>query len=109
MIFYSRLKMIKNCNFFFLTLFLLSLTHCQTISTKVDEATQKEEQELGKWIGKTEAELTSTLGKPDKIDFENSGNRNYVYLSKKLKIKCERKFEINRNNVVLGFSSKNCF
>ena len=109
MIFYSQLKMIKICRFFFLTLFLLSLTGCQTISTKVDEATQKEEQELSKWIGKTEAQLTFSLGKPDRIDFENSGHRNYVYLSKKLKIKCERKFEINRSNVVLGFSSKNCF
>ena len=100
--------MIKNYRFFFLTLFLLGLNGCQTISTKVDEATQKE-QKLDKWIGKTEVELTSALGKPDKIDFENTGNRNYVYLSKKLKIKCERKFEIDRNNVVLGFSSKNCF
>ena len=109
MIFYSQLKMIKNCKFFFLTLFLLTLIGCQTISTKVDEATQKEEQELGKWLGKTETQLTTSLGKPDRIDFENSGNRNYVYASKKLKIKCERKFEINRNNVVLGFSSKNCF
>jgi len=101
--------MTKNCKFFFLVLLLLSLTNCQTISTKVDETTAKEEQALSKWIGKTEAELTSTLGKPDKIGFENSGTRNYVYISKKLKIKCERKFEINRNNVVLGFSSKNCF
>ena len=55
--------MIKNCKFFFLILFLLTLTSCQTISTKVDEATQKEEQELGKWIGKTEAELTTSLRK----------------------------------------------
>ena len=109
MIFYSQLKMIKNFNFFFLTLSLLSLIGCQTISTKVDEVTQKEEQKLEKWIGKTEKQLTTSLGKPDRIDFENSGNRNYVYVSKKLKIKCERKFEINRNNVVLGFSSKNCF
>ena len=101
--------MIKNCNFFFLILFLLTLISCQTISTKVDEATQKEKQELSKWIGKTETQLTSSLGKPDRIDFENTGNRNYVYLSKKLKIKCERKFEINRSNVVLGFTSKNCF
>ena len=109
MIFYSQLKMIKNCKLFFLTFFLLTLISCQTISTKVDEATQKEEQELSKWIGKTETQLTSSLGKPDRINFENSGHRNYVYVSKKLKIKCERKFEINRNNVVLGFSSKNCF
>ena len=109
MIFYSQLKMIKNCKYFFLILLLLSITGCQTISTKVDEATQKEESKLSKWIGKSESQLTSSLGKPDRIDFENSGNRNYVYMSKKLKIKCERKFEINRSNVVLGFSSKNCF
>ena len=101
--------MIKNCKFFFFFIFLLGLNSCQTISTKVDEATQKEEQELSKWIGKTEKQLTASLGKPDRIDFENSGHRNYVYVSKKLKIKCERKFEINRSNVVLGFSSKNCF
>jgi hypothetical protein len=101
--------MIKICKFFFLIIFLLGLTSCQTISTKVDEATQKEEQELSKWIGKTETQLITSLGKPDRIDFENSGHRNYVYVSKKLKIKCERTFEINRRNVVLGFSSKNCF
>ena len=38
--------MIKNFKFFFLILLLLGLTNCKTISTKVDEATQKEEQEL---------------------------------------------------------------
>ena len=94
---------------FFLTLFLSSVLGCQTIGTKVDKVTQKEEQELSKWIGKTEAELTSSLGKPDRIDFGNSRNRYYVYVSKRLKIKCERKFEITQNNVILGFSSKNCF
>tara|TARA_B110000444_G_scaffold71159_1_gene66903 strand:- start:1325 stop:1630 length:306 start_codon:yes stop_codon:yes gene_type:complete len=94
---------------FFLTLFLSSFLSCQTISTKVDKATQKEQQELSKWIGKTEVELKASLGKPDRIDFENSRNRHYVYVSQRLKIKCERKFEINKDNVILGFSSKNCF
>ena len=94
---------------FVLTFFLSSFLGCQTISTKVDEVTKREELKLSKWIGKTEAELTSSLGKPDQIEFENSRNRYYVYVSKKLKIKCERKFEINQKNMVLGFSSKNCF
>ena len=94
---------------FFLTLFLTSFLGCQTISTKVDKVTTKEGQELSKWIGKTESELTSSLGKPDRIDFGNTRSRYYVYMSQKLKIKCERKFEINQNNMVLGFSSKNCF
>ena len=99
----------KMYKIFFLTLFLASLLGCQTISTKVDKVTTKEEQELSRWIGKTESKLTSSLGKPDRIDFSNSRSRYYVYLSQKLKIKCERKFEINQNNMVLGFSSKNCF
>ena len=94
---------------FFLIFFLLSFLSCQTISTKVDEVTKKEEQELSKWIGKTESKLTSSLGKPDRIDFGKTRSRYYVYVSQKLKIKCERKFEINQSNVVLGFSSKNCF
>ena len=94
---------------FFVLLFLSSFLGCQTISTKVDEATKKEEQELSKWIGKTESKLTFVLGKPDRIDFGNSRSRYYVYVSQRLKIKCERKFEINQNNMILGFSSKNCF
>ena len=94
---------------FILTLFMSSFSGCQTISSKVDEATKKEEKELSKWIGKTESELTSFLGKPDRIDFSNTRSRYYVYMSQKLKIKCERKFEINQHNVILGFSSKNCF
>jgi len=99
----------KNYKIFLLTLFLSSILGCQTITTKIDNVTTKEEQELSKWIGKTESKLTSSLGKPDRIDFGKSRNRYYVYVSQKLKIKCERKFEINQNNVVLGFSSKNCF
>jgi hypothetical protein len=91
------------------SMFLLSVLGCQTISTKVDEVSKKEVQKLSKWIGKAEVELTSSLGKPDRIDFNNSRSRYYVYVSQKLKIKCERKFEINQNNMVLGFSSKNCF
>jgi len=94
---------------FLLSLILSSFLGCQTISTKVDEATQKEQQKLSKWIGKTESKLTSALGKPDRIDFGKTRSRYYVYVSQRLKIKCERKFEINQNNVILGFSSKNCF
>jgi hypothetical protein len=94
---------------FFLSLFLLCFLGFQTISTKVDEATKKEEQELSKWIGKTESMLTSSLGKPDRIDFGKTRSRYYVYVTQKLTIKCERKFEINQNNMILGFSSKNCF
>jgi GTP-binding protein EngB required for normal cell division len=85
------------------------LVSCKTVSTKIDEKTAKEEKELSKWLNQSETELKIIFGKPDKIEFTNSRNRYYVYITEKLKIKCERKFEISPNNIVIGFSSKNCF
>ena len=99
----------KSYKIFLLTLFLSSILGCQTITTKIDNVTTKEEQELSKWIGKTESKLTSSLGKPDRIDFGNSRSRYYVYMSQKIKIKCERKFEIDSNSIVIGFVSNGCF
>ena len=87
----------------------LILSSCQTVSEKIDEKTSLEEKELNKWLNKTESELKIEYGQPDKVEFLNTRNRSYVYISEKLKIKCERKFEINPSNVVIGFSSKNCF
>ena len=86
--------------------FLLS---CSTVSKKVDEAVTKEEQTLNQLIGKTEKELIQKFGRPDKIDFRDSRNRFYVYVSEKLKIKCERIFEVNSRNIIEGYTSKNCF
>ena len=95
---------------FFITLsFLMILTACQSVSKKIDEKTLQEEKELSKWLNKTESELKIVYGQPDKIKFLETRNRNYIYISKKFKIKCERKFEINPNNMVIGFTSKNCF
>ena len=87
----------------------LILTSCQTVSKKIDEKTAIEEKELSKWLNKSESKLKIEYGQPDKVEFLKTRNRNYIYTSEKLKIKCERKFEINPNNVVVGFSSKNCF
>jgi GTP-binding protein EngB required for normal cell division len=86
------------------------MTSCQTVSNKIDKKTTEEQRELSKWLNQPESELKIVFGKPDRIDFKNkSKNRYYVYLSEKLKIKCERKFEIDSNNMIIGFSSKNCF
>ena len=96
----------------FVTLILFSLsmfTSCQTVSKKIDEKTTLEEKELSKWLNKSELKLKIEYGQPDKVEFLKTRNRYYIYKSEKLKIKCERKFEINPNNVVIGFSSKNCF
>ena len=91
------------------TLILFSTLGCQTMSKKIDDTTTQERAELTKWLNKSESDLKSFYGQPDKIEFLNSRNRNYVYVTEKYKIKCERKFEINPKNMVVGFSSKNCF
>ena len=89
---------------------IILMTSCQTVSKKVDEKTSLEEKALSKWLNKPESELKIIFGKPDKINFkENSRNRFYVYTSQKFKIKCERVFEISPKNIVVGFTSKNCF
>ena len=94
--------------FFIISSFLI-FTSCQSVSKKIDEKTMLEEKELSKWLNKTESELKIAYGQPDKVEFLETRNRNYIYVSKKYSIKCERKFEINSNNTVIGFSSKNCF
>ena len=91
------------------TLFLISLNGFQTVSKKIEDTTTKEEQELSKWLNKPEEDLKSFYGQPDKVEFLKTRNRNYVYITEKYKIKCERKFEVNPRNIVVGFSSKNCF
>ena len=101
--------MIKMRFIFFIILSFSLLTACQSVSKKIDEKTMQEEKELSKWLNKTESELKIVYGQPDKIEFLETRNRSYIYVSKKYNIKCERKFEINPNNTVIGFSSKNCF
>ena len=92
-----------------LLILLTGLTSCQTVSEKIDKNVEKEEKELSKWLNQPESELKIVFGSPDKIEFTDQGSRNYIYITKKLKIKCERKFEINSKNMIVGFSSKNCF
>ena len=95
---------------FILIFLFLSLASCQTVSNKIDEKVSEEEKQLSKWLNKSEEALKIEFGKPDKIDFKNnSSNRFYIYTKEKLKIKCERIFEVNPANKVVGFTSKNCF
>ena len=88
---------------------IISLLSCQTVTKKIDEKVSEEEAHLTKWLNKSESELKIVYGQPDKVKFLDSRNRNYIYIKEKFKIKCERKFEINPKNIVIGFSSKNCF
>ena len=94
---------------FFLTTVFLFLNACQTVTTKIDKITEQEKKELSQWLNKSEGDLKIFFGQPDRVEFLKTRNRNYIYLSKKYKVKCERKFEVNPKNMVVGFSSKNCF
>jgi hypothetical protein len=88
---------------------LFVLNACQTVTTKIDKTTEQEKKESTQWLNKSENDLKSFFGQPDKVEFLKTRNRNYIYIKEKYKIKCERKFEINPKNMVVGFSSKNCF
>ena len=87
----------------------LVFSSCQTVTNKIDEKTALEEKELSKWLNKPESELKIVYGQPDKIEFLETRNRYYIYSSKKYNITCVRKFEVNPNNMIIGFTSKNCF
>ena len=102
--------MLKKLKIYIYSLFvLIAISACQTVTNKIDQTTELEKKELSKWLNKPEEELKNFYGQPDKVEFLKTRNRNYVYFTKKYKIKCERKFEVNPKNIVVGFSSKNCF
>ncbi len=92
-----------------LPLILMFLCSCETISKKVDSATEEEEKKLSKFLKKTESELKIEFGKPDLIEANDNQKKILVYYDSKFKIKCERRFEIDKKGIVVGFSSKNCF
>ena len=88
---------------------LFFLTSCQTIKQKTDAIVKKENLKLSKYIGKPASNLQMDLGKPDE-DFKNAkGNFEFIYNTKKYGIPCERRFEINSENIVVGFVSNGCF
>ena len=93
----------------FFSLALILISGCKTVTKKVDEASKKESQKLSKFLKKTETELKIEFGEPDLIETTTKLNKNFVYFNSRLKIKCERRFEINPKNIVVGFTSKNCF
>ena len=89
--------------------FSLMVTACQTVQEKTDKIVEQENKRLGKYIGQLSSELKIDLGNPDE-DFKNEkGNQELIYKTKKYGISCERKFEVDTNSVVIGFSSKGCF
>ena len=98
-----------NFKFFFIILSIFFiLSGCQTIKEKSDSIAEKENKKYGKFVGKEINDLKIELGNPTE-DFVNEiGNRVYIYKTKKFGIPCERKFEINQNNIIESFTSSGC-
>ena len=101
--------MLKFKNIISLFLILIFFLGCQTIKEKTDAIVEKENEKLSKYISKPASVLQMDLGKPDE-DFKNAkGNYEFIYNTKKYGIPCERRFEINSENIVVGFVSNGCF
>jgi len=89
--------------------FLFIISGCQTIEKKSQSAIKKENEKLSKFLQQPESELKIVMGEPDRIVKDDKGSTFLVYTKKKYNITCERKFEIDHNKMIVGFTSKGCF
>ena len=92
---------------FVCSLFLFS--SCQTVENKSQQAVKKENEKLSQFLQQPESELKIVMGEPDAITYDNKGSKFFIYTKKKYNITCERKFEIDQNEMIVGFTSKGCF
>ena len=81
---------------------------CQTIKEKTDAIAEKENREYGKLVGKNISDLKIKLGNPNEDFINEIGNKVLIYKSKKYAIPCDRKFEVDKNNTVISFTSSGC-
>ena len=89
-------------------MFIFIFSGCQTIKEKSDAIAEKENREYGKLVGKEMNDLKIELGNPTEDYIDESGNKVFIYKTKKYGISCERKFEINQNNIIESFTSSGC-
>ena len=94
---------------FFAILFISFLFGCQTIENKADKIGKKEIKEISKFLQQPESELKIEMGEPDQITQDEKGSKFYIYKKIKYGITCEKKFEIDDNNMITGVSSRGCF
>ena len=88
--------------------FFFIFSGCQTIKEKSDSIAEKENKIYGKLVGKGMNDLKIELGNPTEDFINEEGNKVFVYKTKKFGIPCERKFEINKNNIIQSFTSSGC-
>lgn len=93
---------------FTILLILILFSGCQTIKNKSDEVAERENEKFGLYVGKDVNEMRMELGSPKEDFIGENGNEILVYKTKKYGIPCERKFEVNSNGIIVGFSSSGC-
>ena len=98
----------RNIFILFVCSFFL-LSGCQAIESKSQQAIKKENEKLSQYLQQPESELKIAMGEPDNIVYDDKGSKFFVYTKKKYNITCERKFEIDQNKMIVGFTSKGCF
>ena len=87
---------------------ILFLSGCQTIKEKSDAIAEKENKKYGQLVGKVMEDLKIELGNPTEDYINEIGNKVFIYKTKKYGIPCERKFELNQNNIIESFTSSGC-
>ena len=99
----------KNLFLIKLVFLLILIFGCETINKKSDEAVKEENKKLSQFIGQPVSELKIVMGNPDDEAKSETGSKLLIYNTKKYGITCERKYEIDNNERVIGFISKSCF
>ena len=94
---------------YFVAALLFIFGGCQTIENKSQGTIKKENEKLSKFLQQPESELKIVMGEPDNIIKSDKGTTFLIYTKKKYSITCERKFEIDKNKMIIGFTSKGCF
>jgi hypothetical protein len=90
-------------------LLAIIISGCQAIENKADKIGKKEIKEVSKFLQQPESELKIEMVEPDEIKYDEKGSKFYIYKKKKYGIICEKKFEIDKGNMITGVSSRGCF
>ena len=106
MVFWLVMKKLFKVQLIFL---LILISGCETVKNKSDEIIKKENKKLSQFIGQPVSELKIVMGKPDDEGVSETGSKLLIYKKKKYGILCERKFEVDNNEMIIGFVSKGCF
>ena len=99
----------KNLLLIKLIFLLILISGCETINKKSEQIAKEENKKLSQFIGQPVSELKIEMGLPDDEEKSDTGSKLLIYETKKYGISCVRKFEIDNNEMVIGFVSKGCF